>query len=184
MADVFLMGTAGSYNDPNRSMWREPIKDGLKQLSVSYYDPVVPTWTDETAARETEAMASAKILVMAITSTTAGIASLAETGWLVVSAMMRKQVVGIWVDTMYEGVKLTQGTMMIRREMMLKMGPETLEDASRRARKLVNSHARKLLEEYPELKLYVAKDLPDLTQWTLKTAQEIIVKPKKRFGLF
>jgi hypothetical protein len=183
MADVFLMGTAGSYNDPNRSMWREPIKAGLTKMNVSFYDPVVPNWTDETAAIEADALASAKILVMAITSNTAGVASLAETGWLVVSAMMRKQVVGLWVDTSYEGVKLTQGTMMIRREMMLKMGPETLEDASRRARKLVNSHARKLLEQYPDLKLYAAKDLPDLTQWTLKSAQEMIVK-KKRFGLF
>ncbi|MBX3080067.1 MAG: hypothetical protein KF716_00445 [Anaerolineae bacterium] len=184
MADVFLMGTAGSYNDPNRSLWREPIKEGLKKLGVSYYDPVVPTWTDDTMMRESEAMATAKMLVMAITSTTAGVASLAESGWLIASAIMRKQVVGIWVDGMFEGLKLTQGTMMIRREMMLKMGPETLEDASRRARKLVNSHARKLLEEYPDLKLYVAKDLPDLTDWTLRMAQELIVKPKKRFGLF
>jgi hypothetical protein len=165
-------------------MWREPIKAGLTKLGVSFYDPVVPNWTDETAIREAEAMANAKILVMAITSTTAGVASLAETGWLLVSAIMRKQMVAMWVDTTYEGAKLTQATMMIRREMMIKMGPETLEDASRRARKLVNSHARKLLEQYPELKLYVAKDLPDLTNWTLQTAQEVIVKPRKRFGLF
>jgi Nucleoside 2-deoxyribosyltransferase like len=184
MADVFLMGTAGQYSDPSRSMWREPIKDGLRKLNVTFYDPVQKTWTEEAAAREAQAMVTAKILVMAILPNTAGIAGLAESGWMVLSAVLRKQMVGIFVDPVYEGTKYSNGTMMIRREMLLNSPPDTLEESSRRARKLVNSHARKLGEQFPKVNLYIAKDLTDLTEWTLRTAQDIIVKPKKRSRLF
>lgn len=183
MADVFLMGTAGSYNDPNRSMWREPIKAALTGIGVSYFDPVVPTWNEEAAKREAEALATAKILILAVTADTSGVGSLAESGWLVASAMMRDQWVAIWIDTSYEGQRLTQGTQAIRRDMLKQKGPDSIEDASRRARKLVNSHARKLIEQYPKLHLYVARDLNDLKMWTVNTAKQVGTR-KKFLGIF
>jgi hypothetical protein len=182
--DIFLMGTAGSYNDPNRALWREPIKAACAKIGVTCYDPVVPTWDESAAQREADALANCRILIMAVTAHTSGVGSLAESGWMVASAMMRKQTVGIWIDPSFEGTKVTQATMMVRREMLKQMAAaDTLEDSSRRARKLVLSHARKLVEQFPALELYVAKDLQDLTDWTVRTAQEL-KKPKKKRGIF
>jgi hypothetical protein len=51
---------------------------------------------------------------------------------------------------------------------------ETLEEASRRARKLVNSHAISLRNQFPSLNLYVARNLDELTKWTVETARKLI----------
>src|SRR5437870_4862697 len=103
MVDVFLMGTAGNYNDPNRSLWREPIKTACAKVGIECYDPVVGVWDEETGRREAEALLTARVLVMAITSDTVGVASLAESGWTVCSAMLRRQAVGLYVDPEYKG---------------------------------------------------------------------------------
>lgn len=182
LADVFLMGTSGNIDDPNRSMWREPIKEALKKINVTYFDPVIREWNEEAGRREAEALQHAKIVVMAITAHTAGIGSLAESGWAVLSALQRNQRVGMWIDPAFEGEKINQPTLMIRREDLLKAlsgssstpkPVDTVVDASRRARKLVLSHARKVAAEFPSIKLFVANNLFELTDWTVKTALEL-----------
>ncbi|HLY28601.1 MAG TPA: nucleoside 2-deoxyribosyltransferase domain-containing protein [Aggregatilineales bacterium] len=177
MTDVFLMGTAGSYNDPKRSMWREPIKAECAKIGVTCYDPVVPTWDEETGRLEVEALHKARILVMAITDETPGMASLAESGWAVASALLRKQAVGLFIDPAYQGERTTLSTMMVRIDNLLNTNPsaESFADTSRRARKLVISHATSLLTQFPDTTLYMAKDLADLTRWTVATAKKLIV---------
>jgi hypothetical protein len=86
-ADIFLMGTAGRFDDPNRSTWREPIKKACTEIGISCFDPVVPEWNEEAGRREAEALRSAKVIVLAITADTVGMASLAESGWTVLSAV-------------------------------------------------------------------------------------------------
>jgi Nucleoside 2-deoxyribosyltransferase like len=173
MVDVFLMGTAGNYNDPNRSKWREPIKAACARLGIECFDPVVPVWNEETGRKEAEALRTARVLVMAITSDTVGVASLAESGWTVLSAILRKQAVGLYVDPEYKGERLNVSTVMARIDTLINGGTETIEDASRRARKLVNSHASKLVTQFPDINLYVAKDLTELGKWTVTTAQKM-----------
>ncbi len=178
MVDVFLMGTAGSYNDPNRSMWREPIKAACAKLGLECFDPVVPVWNEESGRAEAEALRHARVLVMAITADTVGVASLAESGWTVLSAILRKQAVGLYVDPEYKGEKLHQSTLMARIDGLINSGAETIDDASRRARKLVNSHASKLVTQFPDLNLFVAKDLTELGRWTVTTAQKMRQKQR------
>jgi hypothetical protein len=179
MADVFLMGTSGKYDDPNRSMWREPIKEACQKIGVTCFDPVVPQWTEEFAAVEAEALREAKIVIMAITADTVGMASLAESGWAVLSALLRKQVVGMYVDPEYNGEAVTGLTATIRLEMM-RSGMDTIDEASRRARKLVRSHANKLKDQFPGVNLFVASDLDELTRWTVAMAHKT-VKGQKWF---
>ena len=180
MVDVFLMGTSGNYNDPKRSMWREPIKAECQKIGLTYYDPVVPVWTEELGRREVEALQAARILVMAITSDTVGVASLAESGWSVLSAILRKQAVGMYIDPEYQGEKITESTMMVRMEDILKgINVETIDEASRRARKLVKSHAINLRHQFPALGLYVAESLPELTTWTITTAKKLGLGKKR-----
>ncbi len=173
MIDVFLMGTAGSFNDPNRSMWREPIKAACTKLGIVCFDPVVPVWTEANGKVEADALHQARVLVMAIMPNTAGVASLSESGWAVLSAILRKQAVGIFIDPDYKGTRVKQSTLTIQRAEMTNDGTETIEEASRRARKLVNSHATNLVKQFPMLNMFVAKNLDELTRWTVATAQKM-----------
>ena len=180
MADVFLMGTSGSFNDPNRSLWREPIKAECAKWGIECFDPVVPVWNEDYGKIEVEALQKAKVLVMAITSETAGVASLAESGWAVLSALMRRQHVGLYIAPDYQGEKSTRSTLMVRLEELINGNSgETIEEASRRARKLVNSHATNLLTQFPGLTVYLAKTLEELTTWTVATAKKVKAVPHK-----
>ena len=189
MAEVFLMGTAGKYDDPNRSKWREPIKSACTKSGVSYFDPVVPEWNDKAMQAEIDALRSARVVVMAVTADTAGIASLAESGWAALSAVTRRQAFGIYVDSIFvaEGFdpRLSQASadlMKFLRASKVKDPnvPESpdekksevaeLAEASRRARKLVDGHATELAKQFPQLNMYVANSLYDLATWTVKTA--------------
>ncbi len=178
MVDVFLMGTAGNYNDPDRSLWREPIKAACAKIGIECFDPVVPVWTEDYGRIEAEALRKARVLVMAITADTVGVASLAESGWAVLSAVLRKQAVGLYVDPEYKGESAAQSTAMARMDDLINGGAETIEDASRRARKLVKSHAAKLATQFPELNLFVARDLKELAQWTVTTAKKMRQKQR------
>ncbi len=179
MADVFLMGTAG------QSKWRDPIKAACAKHGITFFDPIVSDWNDESMRREVEALRAARILVMAITADTAGIASLAESGWAALSAVQRKQAFGLYIDVEFLKKKadpmMTQGSMNIRDLFLGHGNPDStsaLYTASDRARKLVDGHAQELTAEFPGLNMYVAHSLSDLTVWTIQTAQKLLHLPR------
>ena len=182
--DVFLMGTAGKLDDPKRSMWREPIKVACAQHGITCFDPVVANWDDEAMRREVDALRTARIIVMAITADTAGIASLAESGWAAMSALARRQAFGLYVDNMFvaEGFnpRLSQDSSSLIEFLFGKdadQNPTELADVSRRARKLVGGHAAELAKQFPQINLYVAPDLDSLSKWTVDTAQKLLKQP-------
>jgi hypothetical protein len=179
MADVFLMGTAGKLDDPRRSLWREPIKAACQKNGISFFDPVLPQWNDDAMRQEIEALRTARVIVMAITADTAGIASLAESGWAALSALQRKQAFGLYVQT-FAGQdfnpRVSQESSSLINLLFGRGKRDTAEmlRASQRARKLVGGHAKELAAQFPDLNLYVAHDLNDLTEWTVATAQKLI----------
>ena len=182
--DVFLMGTAGKLDDPKRSMWREPIKAACAEHGITCFDPVVPNWNDDAMRREVEALRTARIIVMAITADTAGIASLAESGWAALSALARRQAFGLYVDNMFvaEGFnpRVSQDSSSLIEYLFGKdadQNPTELADVSRRARKLVGGHAAELAKQFPQINLYVAPDLESLGKWTVETAQKLLKQP-------
>jgi hypothetical protein len=181
MADVFLMGTAGGPDDPQRSAWREPIKAACAQYGITCFDPVVSEWDDDAMRREIEALRVARVIVMAITADTAGIASLAESGWVALSALQRKQAFGLYIDVKSFGKKLDarvsqESSSLINILLSRGKARSTAEliEASHRARKLVGGHAQELTTQFPELNLYMARNLHDLTEWTVATARKLI----------
>ncbi len=180
MTDIFLMGTSGSYDDPRRSKWREPIKAECDRFGITYFDPVVPVWNEETASHEVEALLTARILVMAITDETPGVASLAESGWAAASALLRGQAVGLFVDPFYRGKRSTISTMAARIDSIFNNDPnsEIVDEMSRRARTLVTSHARELVNQFPSTTLFIAKDLDELAKWTITTAKKLVLRLK------
>jgi hypothetical protein len=172
MVDVFLMGTAGSTTDPGRSRWREPFKEACAKVGIECFDPVVPEWNEAARQREADALRAAKVIVMAITSDTVALGSLAESGWAALSALHRKQAFGLFIDVQFRGEGVVS-TQMVKLENYTGTGPDTVEEASRRARKLVVSHANHLTQQFPDLNFYVAKSMEDLKLWTVETAKRL-----------
>lgn len=179
MADVFLMGTAGNFEDKKRSMWREPIKTACAKVGITCFDPVVPEWNEAAMKAEFEALITARVITMAITANTSGFGSLAESGWAALSALKRGQAFGLFVDKTFfmEGFdpRLSQASSDLLNMLVGKdqsKDAKALADASRRARKLVDGHAHELAKQFPELNLFVAEDLESLRDWTVKTALE------------
>lgn len=178
--DIFLMGTIG------QSGWRDPIKKACLEMGVECFDPIVPIWNDEAKRREVEALKEARVIVMAITTDTASIASLSESGWVALSALKRNQAFGIYIDTHFGDAKQNTSTGMTGFGGWLldtffggrdRGKPEdTLEESSRRARKLVVGHLTKLKTQYPELDIYVAVNLEKLTDWAIATAKKLAAK--------
>ncbi|MCS6872691.1 MAG: hypothetical protein NZ571_14680, partial [Anaerolineae bacterium] len=169
-AIVFLMGTAGT------SQWREPIKAACAAEGISVFDPVVPVWDEAAQQREAAALQSAQVILMAITDETASVGALAESGWTALSALKRRQALGLYVDPNYiePELLLSQQTGSPHGD---KRATDTIEDASQRARKLVIQHAMRLAAQFPDLDIYIAKDLADLQEWAIKTAKARLPRP-------
>jgi hypothetical protein len=123
-AQVFLMGTiGGAYEDPNRDCWREDfVQPVLDELGVTYFNPVVSNWTEESAEIEARVIAQAETIVMVITASHPSIGSLAESGWAVLSSIERGQTIIIYI------------------------APDSANEESWRARQIVLSQARPLAE--------------------------------------
>ncbi|PJF36483.1 MAG: galactokinase [Candidatus Thermofonsia Clade 1 bacterium] len=160
-AIVFLMGTAGN------SQWREPIKAACAAEGISAFDPVVPNWDEAASRREAEALQRAQVVLMAITAETASLGALAESGWTALSALKRHQALGLYVDPNYVASAEPQA----EAQQANMRATALLEDASQRARKLVIQHAARLVAQFPELNIYLAKDLADLQAWAVRTAK-------------
>ncbi|HRE48476.1 MAG TPA: nucleoside 2-deoxyribosyltransferase domain-containing protein [Aggregatilineales bacterium] len=153
MIDIFLMGTIG------RSGWREPIKAACAEAGITCFDPAVGEWDERARRQEVQALQEARVIVMAILPDTASLASLAESGWVALSAMKRKQAFGLYLDLAAEfGDDALSNSM---------------EDASMRARKLVSSHAAALKAQFTRLNVYLAESLQDLEEWAVARAKRL-----------
>ena len=68
-ATVFLGGTC------NDSGWREEL---IPQLSINYFNPVVPDWNEEAYKRELEARENSEFCLYVLTPKMTGVYSIAE----------------------------------------------------------------------------------------------------------
>ena len=68
-ATVFLGGTC------NDSTWREEL---IPQLTINYFNPVVPDWNEESYKRELEARENSEFCLYVLTPKMTGVYSIAE----------------------------------------------------------------------------------------------------------
>jgi len=69
MKKVFLGGTC------NNSLWRDEL---IPKLSIEFYNPVVPNWTEELKQKEIDERLSADYCLYVITNKMKGVYSIAE----------------------------------------------------------------------------------------------------------
>ncbi len=168
MTDVFLMGTSGSANDPKRSKWREPIKAVCKQLGLDCYDPtsITGNWDETVGRHEVALLQESKIVVMAITADTAGVGSLAESGWAALSALKRGQAFALYISPAFTDTQMGPIQRLGSRiDTLFGHKYDSLEASSRRARILTLGHAMTFAKEFPDVDFYIANDLDHLTSW-------------------
>ncbi len=117
-----LKNVVGLFGTCGKSTWREPVMAQLQPEGIEFFNPVVPHWTPECAAAEAEHLAQDKVVVFVITGEEESPGSLAETGWLALSAFRNGQTALFVVEDFADG------------------NPKS---PSNRARKLVRAHADK-----------------------------------------
>lgn len=161
--DVFLMGTAGDYNDPNRSMWREPIKAMLASMGLIAFDPVKANWTPADTAIEADAMNVAPILVVYVSTITSGIASLVEIGFAILRAVLQNKVVILCVEQY--ATKTPQN------------------DDSRRGRATAITNINLLSAELPDT-VIVATNLADLQRQVYEQARQLKIERLRETARF
>lgn len=86
---VFLAGTCGG------SVWRDALISKLPS-QFTFFNPQLPPgvkWDDAAGRREAEALAAAPVILFVLTDETEALGSLAEIGWVLVTAKRGQRVV-------------------------------------------------------------------------------------------
>lgn len=138
---IGLFGTCGG------SMWRDEFIAKYVELGIDFFNPQVDNWTPEMADIEAEHLVEDDIILFPVTGETAGMGSLAETGFSMFQAMktnMNRYFV-FMVDAECDPTKVTDAT---------------LAKESRRARALVRAHLRK----NPHANVFVCDNLAQMLE--------------------
>lgn len=81
MITVGLFGTCGG------SIWRNEFMKKYDELGIAYFNPQVDDWNPAFADVEAEHLVNDEIILFPVTSETAGLGSLAETGFSIMQAI-------------------------------------------------------------------------------------------------
>ena len=136
---IGLFGTCGG------STWRDPFMAAYARNGIGYFNPQVDDWTTEMAEIEAQHLVEDDIILFPVTGETAGLGSLAETGFSMFQAMktnMNRYFV-FMVDDECDPLKVLD---------------PVLTKESRRARALVRAHLRK--NQHPNV--FVCGDLDQM----------------------
>lgn len=121
---IGLFGTCGG------STWRDAFMSSYRQEGIAFFNPQVDNWTAEMADIEARHLVEDDIILFPVTNETAGLGSLAETGFSMFQAMrtnMNRYFV-FMVDPRCDPARVTD---------------PVLVKESLRARALVKAHLRK-----------------------------------------
>jgi len=132
-----LFGTCGD------SSWRsEYFIPKLKAKGLAFFNPQVEEWDPSLAAEEVKHLSRDKVIALPISKETEGYASLAESGWAILSAILRGQKIGVYIEE-----------------------DEEMGEEAKRARMLVRKLAEKIAGDYPVFSF--EESFEDLSSWTI-----------------
>lgn len=140
---VGIFGTAGSSFE-----WKKTIKDTFEARGIDYFDSHKEDWKESDIHKEIEHKLNDKVLLQIITRDTESFGSLAESGLLALSAFVRGQAYGIYIESY----------------------PGNPKSDTNRARTLVKAHIRELTKEFPGI-VYLSDSVEDLTRFAVNMAQ-------------
>lgn len=141
-ADVETENTVGIFGTSSFSEWKQKMKERFESAGISYFDSYKEDWSAEDANNEITHKLKDKVLLQIISGETEGFGSLAESGLLALSAFVRGQAYGLYIED----------------------HPSDPESSTNRARTLVRAHVTKLNEQFPGI-VYLADSIENLTQF-------------------
>jgi hypothetical protein len=143
-----IVGIFGTSN-PN-AQWKKDMKSNFSAQEIDFFDSYKENWDAERdISVETTHKLRDKVLLQIIDSETESYGSLAESGLLALSAFIRGQAYGLYIED----------------------HPSEPTSDTNRARKLVRAHIQKLNEQFPGL-VYLAESPEDLTQFAISFMAE------------
>jgi len=134
---VSIFGTSSFSSE-----WKQQMKAAFDSAGIAYFDPYKEDWTKEDGEKEAVHKLKDKVILQIITGETESFGSLAESGLLALSAFIRGQAYGLYIENY----------------------PGDPKSDTNRARTLVREHIKKLNEQFPGI-VYLADSIEDLTRF-------------------
>jgi hypothetical protein len=132
------------------SAWKNKLKENYEKANVQYFDPYRENWTDTVGAEgEVEHKTKDKVILQIITGETESFGSIAESGLLALSAFVRGQAYGIYIED----------------------HPSEPTSETNRARTLIRAHIKKLNEQFPGI-IFLADSIDELQEWSIKAIKK------------
>lgn len=141
---VGLFGTSSSAE------WKQKMKVKFESRGISVFDSYKEGWNEEDAKKEEGHKLNDKVILQVITGETESFGALAESGLLALSAFVRGQAYGLYIED----------------------HPSDHKSDTNRTRALVRAHARKLNEQFPGI-VYVASSIDDLTHFAQRAMKQV-----------
>ncbi|MFA6537505.1 MAG: hypothetical protein WCT18_03870 [Patescibacteria group bacterium] len=141
--NIAILGTSSPT-----SKWKQKLKETLDNEGIAYFDPYKENWTKEDGAAEITHKTGDKVLLQIITGETESFGSIAESGLLALSAFVRGQAYGLFIED----------------------HPSSPKSETNRARSLVKAHVKKLIDQFPGI-VFLADSIEELQKWAIKTAK-------------
>lgn len=144
-----LQPRIGLFGTCSNTTWRNDlIIPTLDRRGLPYFNPQKDSWNPADADPEAQHMAEDQVIVLPVSKDTEGHASLAETGWATLGALLRGQEVNIFIEL-----------------------SDDLMTAAIRSRKLVLSLARSIERDFPVF--YMSESIDEAAQWSIIKLTEI-----------
>ncbi|NQU83293.1 MAG: hypothetical protein HQ536_01135 [Parcubacteria group bacterium] len=131
------------------SEWKQSLKSTLDKANIAYFDPYKEDWAEEDARAESEHKLNDRVLLQVITGETESLGSLAESGLLALSAFIRGQTFGLYIED----------------------HPSDPKSDTNRTRALVRAHVQKLNEQFPSI-VFLANSIEELQEFAIQTAKK------------
>jgi len=141
---VSILGTSAPT-----SKWRHNLKQAFDDENIAYFDPYKEDWNEKDIDTEVMHKTYDKVILQVITGETESFGSIAETGLLALSAFVRGQAYGLYIEE----------------------HPSNPKSDTNRARTLVKAHAKRLNEQFPGI-IFLADSIEELQEWAITVAKK------------
>lgn len=127
------------------SEWRKKLIKKLKQNNINTFGSFKKDWNNDDIAKEIKHKTTDRVILQIITGETTSFGSIAESGLLALSAFVRGQAYGLYLEDY----------------------PGNPKSDTNRARALIRAHAKKLNEQFPGI-VFMANSIEELQNWAIK----------------
>ena len=137
-----VVGIFGTSTE--NSKWREKMIKNFERNNIDTFGSFKKDWNDNDIAKEIKHKTTDRVILQIITGETTSFGSIAESGLLALSAFVRGQAYGLYLENY----------------------PNNPKSDTNRARALIRAHAKKLNKQFPGI-VFMANSIEELQNWAI-----------------